>query len=175
MYVPQPHPTLEDRPAWRRLARVFQLPHERFGAAGITFHEFDVDFGRQALAASQCNALLSELARYNARLIRELRRQGTPLPALYESGAVFADEPWQGVCEEFAPIDWVIARGWGDCDDLLAARLGEHLASGVLAFPRTISPPQAPGEPNYYHGTIRHVDGSWEDPSAVLDGPSSLG
>lgn len=51
-------------------------------------------------------------------------------PPLYASGIRFKPEPWAGRLEEFAPAIKVLARGWGDCDDLICYRAAELRAFG---------------------------------------------
>jgi hypothetical protein len=54
------------------------------------------------------------------------------VPPLYQAGVRYQDEPWEGF-EEFAPIPTVIARGWGDCDDLAPWRVAELRNQGKKA------------------------------------------
>jgi hypothetical protein len=65
--------------------------------------------------------------------IRSAKRKGRPLPKLYESGVRYEREPWPKGVEEFADIVTILRRGWGDCDDLCAARAAELLEEGEPA------------------------------------------
>lgn len=69
----------------------------------------------------------------NRVAIREAKRRGKPLPKLYESAVQYEPEPWPSGVEEFADIVTVLKRGWGDCDDLCAARVAELLEEGEPA------------------------------------------
>ncbi len=69
----------------------------------------------------------------NRVAIREAKRKGKPLPRLYESGVEYEREPWAKGLEEFADIVTMLRRGWGDCDDLCAARVAELLEDGEQA------------------------------------------
>lgn len=69
----------------------------------------------------------------NRVTIRERKREGRPLPPLYESGVRYEREPWRKGLEEFADILVILHRGWGDCDDLCAARVAELQEQGEEA------------------------------------------
>lgn len=54
------------------------------------------------------------------------------LPPLYRSGVRFQYEPQHGSgLEDFAQPPDTFARGWGDCDDLIIARLAELYAAAL--------------------------------------------
>ena len=127
-------------------------------------------------------AILNWLAQWNAELLRRLPE--TPL--LYDSGAVYKQEP--GV-EVWMDILCIYAKGFDDCDGLACARAGELLAKGgsalksgetyhnkvskplvVDVFLRTRSEPEAP---KLYHCLVRYrpsAKHTWaeDDPSARL-------
>lgn len=96
-------------------------------------------------AATRDPVVLAELAQIflravvasNRVAIREARSRGKPLPPLYtliRQGRVrFKPEPWGGKVEEFADIQTVFERGWGDCDDLVGIRCAELQEDGVAA------------------------------------------
>lgn len=98
------------------------------------------------------------------------------VPPLYEAGVRYENEPswkFQGkVIEEFALIPSVIARGWGDCDDLAPWRVAELQQLGEKARIRIQwrQRRKANGSKGrkYFHIVVRRGDGSIEDPCAKL-------
>ena len=91
-------------------------------------------------------------------------------PPHYESGVVYQEEP-PGTDEEFASLPVILARGWGDCDDLAPARCAElrnqgHRAHIRIQWKRFVRPDGMPGK--LYHIVVRRSDGSIEDPSRIL-------
>lgn len=115
-----------------------------------------------ALAASHG---LRALARINYDL---LVRFGGRIPRLYETSVQFRPEPGAGepgVPEQFDHLGLVLARGWGDCDDLVGWRLAECWFFGEpMATERIIWPLGWP----HYHAQLRRADKTIEDPSAVM-------
>jgi hypothetical protein len=99
------------------------------------------------------------------------------VPALYASGVRYENEPswtFEGEpVEEFALIPIVIARGWGDCDDLAPWRVAElrlrqkENAKIRIQWQRPTRPDGTKGR-KYFHIVVRRADGSVEDPSAKL-------
>lgn len=90
-----------------------------------------------------------------------------PLPPLYKSGIRYAMEPNHGKgLEDFANPWTTLARGWGDCDDLILYRLLELLKQGERAHTR------AEWLGNSVHVVIRRENGQREDPSALLGAPT---
>ena len=90
-----------------------------------------------------------------------------PLPPLYQSGIRYAMEPGHGRGIEDFSNPWItLARGWGDCDDLILYRLLELLLAGENAHTR------AEWLGNAVHVVIRRAGGQEEDPSALLGAPS---
>lgn len=86
------------------------------------------------------------------------------LPPLHRSGIRFRQEPWAGRFEEFADGVTMLRRGWADCDDFCAYRVGELWAAGERGAririywrfnPRT-------GLPNF-HVEVRRANGKVED------------
>jgi hypothetical protein len=76
------------------------------------------------------DALFQAVVHAGAESNRQYLRQhpNTPsIESLILAGRVkFRNEPWAGQgLEEIADIPTIIKRGWGDCDDLVAAKLGE--------------------------------------------------
>jgi len=109
----------------------------------------------------------------NNRLYLQLHSR---VPALYASGVRYENEPlwtFQDMpVEEFALIPVVLARGWGDCDDLSPWRCGELQHHGERAKIRVQwkRPTLANGKKGkkYFHIVVRRANGTIEDPSAKL-------
>jgi len=89
--------------------------------------------------------------------IRNARAKGQPLPRLYESGVKYEPEPWPKGVEEFADYVTVLRRGWGDCDDLCAARTAELLEDGE------------PADCRVYWRRLCQC-GTWDDGSGMCSG-----
>lgn len=114
------------------------------------------------------------LAFLSAQLLNGLAAGYVPLasmcrlPPLYQSGIRFAMEPGHGKgVEDFANPWTTLARGWGDCDDLILYRLVELLLSGERAHTR------AEWLGNAVHVVLRRENGMREDVSALLGAPPS--
>jgi hypothetical protein len=88
------------------------------------------------------------------------------VPLLYKSGVRYKNEPDNGV-EEFALIPIILARGWGDCDDLAPWLCAELREAGEKAKIR-IQWKRQPDGRKLYHIVVRRGDGRIEDPSALL-------
>lgn len=89
-----------------------------------------------------------------------------PLPPLYQSGIRYATAPGHGSgVEDFANPWTVLARGTGDCNDLVLYRLVELNLHG--------EPARCRGEwlGNEVHVVIRRANGDYEDPSLLLGAP----
>lgn len=101
--------------------------------------------------------------------VQELRAD--PLPPLHGAGVRYQREPMcharedfsPARCEEFVLPHEVVARGWGDCDDLAIWRAGELRMRGEMARPVVV---RSPGVG--YHVIVRRGDGRREDPSRDL-------
>lgn len=89
------------------------------------------------------------------------------VPPLYKSGVRYQNEPVDGSCEEFATIEPVYTRGWGDCDDLAPWRCAELRNNGEKAKIRIQWKRQKSGR-KLFHIVVRRGDGSIEDPSRIL-------
>lgn len=99
------------------------------------------------------------------------------VPTLYASGVRYKNEPtgqlFNGLpAEEFALIPVVLARKWGDCDDLAPYRVAELIHGGERAKIRVQwrarrNPDGTQGR-KYFHIVVRRGDGTIEDPSALL-------
>ncbi len=97
-------------------------------------------------------------------------------PPLYKSGVVFKPEPWAGKFEEFAHALRVLARGWGDCDDLVCYRVAELRVFGdrLAGTPPEKALARIYGRDRKMHAQVRRGDGKTlkdctiEDPSRLL-------
>lgn len=88
-------------------------------------------------------------------------------PSIYSAGVVYRNEdPRQGY-EDFAIIPAIIARGWGDCDDLAPWRCAELQEAGENAKIR-IQWKRLPVKGKLFHIVVRRENGQIEDPSRRL-------
>jgi hypothetical protein len=84
-------------------------------------------------------------------------------PNLYASGTVYRREPVE-LREDFATLPVVLARGWGDCDDLAPALSAELVVRrGIAARPVVLSI-----RPGLWHCVVRLPSGRLLDPSRAL-------
>lgn len=81
------------------------------------------------------------------------------IPALYEAGVVYRPES----PDEWESLDIVLARGYGDCEDLASWRAAELQEQGIEAIADVYNV-----RPNRWHAIVVYPDGSREDPSARL-------
>ena len=88
------------------------------------------------------------------------------VPPLYESGVRYQNEPDDGQ-EEFACIEPVYYRKWGDCDDLAPWRVAELRNAGEKAKIRIQWKRRRDGR-KLFHIVVRRANGRIEDPSAIL-------
>ena len=100
-------------------------------------------------------------------MVNQLFLKTHRVPPLYESGVRYQNEPRSFPCEEFASIPAVMARGWGDCDDLAPWRVAELREQGERAKIR-IQWKRQPSGTKLFHVVVRRGDGSIEDPSRIL-------
>ena len=125
--------------------------------------------------------VLEAVCRANEWLIRYYAKQGLPVPPLYMSGVRYASDPPGH--EDWRTCISVLARGKGDCDNLVAWRVGELWAAGVACEPVLKwqwVPRQKMIELGYparklpkggvwlTHCLVRYADGAVEDPSKEL-------
>lgn len=115
-------------------------------------------------------------------LKRAAKGEGNPIVPLYASGVVYKEDP-PGE-ENWGDLFYVLACGHGDCDRLVAWRVGELRAAGVkaepvvkwqqipkeiavgaLGYPSKIIPDQGL---SMIHCCVRFPDGHIEDPSKIL-------
>jgi hypothetical protein len=94
-----------------------------------------------------------------------------PLEDAIKGGIEWQEEPVQGH-ESFDKPSTVLARGWGDCDDLapwLAAEMREtDFDPGATAF-------AVPSGHNTWHALVRGTEGDVYDPSVWAGMPHSIG
>jgi hypothetical protein len=108
-------------------------------------------------------ALLEGLVRQNEWQHAQLARHGKRLVPLYTSRVVYRRDP-PGV-EWFRSAVRVYREGWGDCDDLSAARAAElrfhhgEPARAVVVTTKT---------PGLLHAVVLRADGTIDDPSLQL-------
>lgn len=88
------------------------------------------------------------------------------VPLLYASGVIYQEEPQTGY-EEFACIEPIYKRGWGDCDDLAPWRCAELRNAGEKAKIR-IQWKRQPSGQKLFHIVVRRENGAIEDPSRIL-------
>lgn len=89
-----------------------------------------------------------------------------PLPPLRSANVEYHDEPTSGNGDEYFDHPWdVIARGWGDCDDLVIWRVAECLVRGLPAHARIVRIGT-----RYHTQVTREWDGLIEDPCLMVLG-----
>lgn len=130
------------------------------------------------LIALAARGYLRGVVACNRVLLRQAKASGQPLPRLYDSGVRWRREPWAGRFEEFADIETVLSRGWGDCDDLAAWRIAELQEAGVPADFLIKWRVDHQGRAKMYHAMVRvrprldpktkRITGPIEDPSIRL-------
>ncbi len=91
------------------------------------------------------------------------------VPALYQSGVRYRNEPREWPNEHFDSVPVVLMRQWGDCDDLAPWRCAELRALGERAQIR-IQWKRLP-QGRLFHIVVRRQNGMIEDPSALLGMP----
>lgn len=89
------------------------------------------------------------------------------VPPLYKAGVVYRNEDPKKGFEEFATVEPVYRRGWGDCDDLAPWRCAELRNQGEKAKIRIQWKRQPDGQ-KLFHIVVRREDGTIEDPSRIL-------
>lgn len=152
----------------------------------------DVETG--SLSTREIALVARELMR--AVLLQNCFLLSKGLPALYASNVVYRGEPWAPEYECFDNCRVVLARGWGDCDDLAPYRAadlrvfgdkrlgiapcrfaksgrcshGSFVASGsgeIMPCCANVRIYCRPGS-GVFHCETRLPDGSVEDPSRFL-------
>ena len=117
---------------------------------------------KRRLLARLVRPILEAAVQANQNLLRNLK-----VPPLYQCGVRYQNEP-EGTNEEFALIPVVLARKWGDCDDLAPWRCAELREQGENAKIRVSWKVYKPSGFALYHVTVRRADGTIEDPSKIL-------
>jgi hypothetical protein len=87
-----------------------------------------------ATLAKLAHAMLEAVTENNVEILRE----NPQLPALYQSGVRFREEPWAvgvarlpgGGLEQFTHLLDILERGWGDCAQLCSWRVAELRVGG---------------------------------------------
>lgn len=104
--------------------------------------------------------MLEGLVRVNEQLYRDRH-----LPSIYTSGVRYRREP----TEVWRNAEEVLSGGWGDCEDLAAARAGELRAKGESRAKVVV---RRTG-PKMTHALVQRGSGKIEDPSKRLGMNSS--
>lgn len=91
-------------------------------------------------------------------------RQNPRTPDLFRSGVRYRREP-DGL-EEWKSVPYVIAQGYGDCEDLACWLAAQERVRGVLAEPHFYF--RQIGNLSMYHIVTKYPDGRIVDPSALL-------
>src|SRR5262245_62050935 len=111
----------------------------------VSLHEVSSD----RLLAQLAHSLLESVTQNNEELLRKYPQ----IPALYQSGVRFREEPWAigplrlpGGLEQFTHCLEVLARRWGDCAQLCAWRVAELRVGG----------PRVPEAPRGERASLRY-------------------
>jgi len=121
-------------------------------------------FSHIPLSAASYAAAIEGLTRLDEHILRgDLEGPGGPskFPPLYQSGVRYKREPrdvWRHIGD-------VMASGWGDCEDLAAARAAELRVSGEDENAR-VGVYQS--GPRRFHAIVIRGDETMEDPSRKL-------
>lgn len=106
-------------------------------------------------------ALDRQQLRHQAQLLRA-RKEGLPLPPLYQAGVRYRPEPLGR--EHWQDPEETVRLGYGDCEDLAPWRAAELTLAGVPARATAVR-----GGPRTVHViVVRRADGLREDPSYRL-------
>jgi hypothetical protein len=124
-----------------------------------------LDLQSPALAHSELFARAARLAIEACIMVNRAHLRRFPnTPPLYSSGIRYRMEP-DGV-EDFTDYEVILRRGWGDCAQLVAARVAELREQGEPAGVRLTW--QARNGRRLFHVQVRRADGRIEDPSVLL-------
>lgn len=104
--------------------------------------------------------MLAALTTTNYVMMREAAAAGSLPPQLYHSGVRYRFQPGR---ERFRDYQQVLARRFGDCDQLCAWRVAELRMQGkrAKAVPRWV-------KPDLMHVVVVYPGGKVEDPSKLL-------
>lgn len=114
-----------------------------------------VRLGMAAVDAMHLRIALAGLTAMN----RALLKLYGDVPPLYEAGVVYRPES----PDEWESLDIVMARGYGDCEDLASWRAAELQEHGIEAIADVYSV-----RPTRWHAIVVYPDGTVEDPSRKL-------
>jgi len=119
----------------------------------------EIGFRLQALTIEDLKDLVHALVRLNVNAMKRER-----LPKLYDSGIRYRRESRKNGRgrEWFLTLPQMLETGFGDCEDLAAARCAELRMKGVRAQPWFSRRGRT------WHVYVRHPSGKTEDPSLVL-------
>jgi hypothetical protein len=124
--------------------------------------------GRKWLKPSKLLALVVRGALEAGILANRLYLRTHHVPALYDSGVRYEEEPLGQPYEDFSCIPVVLARGWLDCDDAVMWRIAELRNSGENAKIRLKWEYDPARKARMYHVLVRRANGQVEDPSLRL-------
>lgn len=124
--------------------------------------------GKRWLKPSKILALVIREAIEAVVLANQLYLRLHQVPPIYESGIRYEEEPAGQPYEDFAAVPVILARGWGDCDDLVSWRIAELRNSGENAKVRLKWAYDPIRGARMYHVLVRRSNGQVEDPSKRL-------
>lgn len=124
--------------------------------------------GKRWLKPSKILALVIREAIEAVVLANQLYLRLHQVPSIYESGIRYEEEPAGQPYEDFAAVPVILARGWGDCDDLVSWRIAELRNSGENAKVRLKWAYDPIRGARMYHVLVRRANGQVEDPSKRL-------
>ena len=124
--------------------------------------------GKRWLKPSKILALVIREALEAVIMANQLYLRLHQVPSLYESGIRDEEEPAGQPYEDFSAIPVVLARGWGDCDDLVSWRIAELRNAGENAKVRLKWAFDPIRGARMYHVLVRRSNGQVEDPSKRL-------
>lgn len=108
-------------------------------------------------------AMLNGLAAINLEYLSAYPQ--TPL--LYQSGVRYRDDSYTKF-DEWCDIPTTLARGWGDCDDLVPWRIAELWRDGVRNATGMAIAQKLSNGSILFHALIKFGNGQTEDPSRLL-------
>ena len=124
--------------------------------------------GKRWLKPSKLLALVIREALEAVIMTNRLYLRTHQVPSLYESGIRYEEEPVGQPYEDFSAIPVVLARGWGDCDDLVSWRIAELRNAGENAKVRLKWQYDPIRGARMFHVLVRRANGQVEDPSLRL-------
>lgn len=153
-----------------RLSFNIDLPDRdlRVGVANLRGRSMVGYEGRQYKRFFPLIMCLETLVRINEWHLNRWAMEGKFVPGLYESGVYYQMEPLGE--EEWLDIPTLYKQGFGDCEDLAAARCAELRCVGIPAVCaiRTKEVQHPKGPITMVHVLVLHPSGLVEDPSKAL-------